>query len=105
MPSIEYLVMSGAGPNGLGQLGILEILSEVKFLDTSSIKKIFATSAGAIIASSIALGIDMKEMIDYLIERPWNKMVKIDLENFLSLNQSKGLISTDLIKEAIYTLF
>jgi len=105
MPSIEYLVISGAGPNGLGQLGILEILTEVKFLDTSSIKKTFGTSAGAIIAANIALGIDIKEMIEYIVERPWNKMIKIDLDNFLSLNQSKGLISSDLIKNAVIPFF
>ena len=101
MSSIEYLVISGGGPNGLGQLGILEVLQEVKFVNIKDIKKIFGTSCGAILAGSLALGIDITEMIQYMIERPWSKMVKIDLDSFLSLNQSKGLISADLIKDAL----
>ena len=105
MSSIEYLVISGGGPNGLGQLGILEVLQEVKFVNIKDIKKIFGTSCGAILAGSLALGIDITEMIQYMIERPWNKMVKIDLDSFLSLNQSKGLISADLIKDAVIPFF
>ena len=70
-----------------------------------NIKKIFGTSAGAILASGLALGLDIKEMIQYVIERPWNKMVKLDLDNFLSLNQSKGLISSDVIKNALVPFF
>ena len=93
------------GQNGLGQLGILEVLQEVKFVNIKDIKKIFGTSCGAILAGSLALGIDITEMIQYMIERPWNKMVKIDLDSFLSLNQSKGLISADLIKNAVIPFF
>jgi predicted acylesterase/phospholipase RssA len=105
MSSIEYLVIGGGGPNGLGQLGILEVLHKVKFLNMKNIKKIFSSSCGAILGGCLALGLDITEMVQYMIERPWNKLVKIDLDSFLSLNQSKGLISSHLIKDAVMPFF
>ena len=105
MPDIEYIVLAGAGPNGLGQLGILDVLHDKQFFNMKTVKKIFGTSAGAILACTLALGINTKEMIEYIIERPWNKMIKIDLESFLSWNLNKGLISNELIREAIVPFF
>jgi len=105
MPEIEYIVIAGAGPNGLGQMGILDVLHDRGFFSMTTVKKIFGTSAGAILACTLALGISTKEMIEYTIGRPWNKMVKVDLESFLSMNENKGLISHELIREALIPFF
>ena len=44
-------------------------------------------------------------MIEYIIERPWNKMIKIDIDNFLSMNENKGLLSSKYIGDALLPFF
>ena len=41
MTNIEYLVIAGAGPNGLGQLGVLDVLLDNKYFKMKNIKKNF----------------------------------------------------------------
>lgn len=102
----EYLVLSGAGPYGLGQLGIIKTMIDSQKLDLKKIKKMYGTSAGACICSLLSLDIDINQIIEYFIHRPWNKVVKLDMENvFCLLNDKKGLIDHELLKHVLFPLF
>ena len=97
----EYIVLSGGGPNGLGQLGIIKMMMEKQLLDMTKIKKVYGTSAGAGICSLLVLNIDVNQIIDYLIRRPWNKIVKFDV---MCLNEKKGMIDNELMKHIFFPL-
>ena len=100
----EYLVLSGAGPNGLGQIGIIKTMFDKQKLDMKKIKKVYGTSAGAIIGTLLILDIDINQIIDYFIYRPWNKLVKLDMETVLHLNEKKGMLDNDLLKQVLIPL-
>jgi NTE family protein len=101
---VEYLVLSGAGPNGLGQLGIIKTMLDKKMLDMKTIKKVYGTSAGASIGALLILDIDINQIIEYCIYRPWNKLVKLDMESVFHLNEKKGMLDNDLLKQMLIPL-
>lgn len=100
----EYLVLSGAGPNGLGQLGIIKTMVHRQLLDMKTIKKVYGTSAGASIGALLILDVDIDQIIEYCIYRPWNKLIKLDMESVFHLNEKKGMMDNDLLKQILIPL-
>ena len=74
---IEHLVLSGAGTNGLVQIGLLHYLLDQVKLSLTDIKSIYATSAGAILSILILIGVPIPEMKEYIIHRPWEKFFDV----------------------------
>ena len=91
---IEHLVLSGAGTNGLIQLGLLNHLLENDIFIISKIKSIYATSAGAIISILLLIGVSITEIKDYIIHRPWEKFFNLDL-------QEKGIFQLSYLYDMI----
>jgi predicted acylesterase/phospholipase RssA len=77
---IEHLVMSGAGTNGLVQIGLLHYLLDHEDVVLSNIKSMYGTSAGAIIAILLLIGVPISEIKDYIIQRPWEKFFDIQFQ-------------------------
>ncbi len=77
---IEHLLMSGAGTNGLVQIGLLHYLLDNEYVVLSNIKSIYATSAGAIISILLLIGVSVSEIKDYIIQRPWEKFFDIQFQ-------------------------
>lgn len=84
-----HLVLSGAGPYGLIQLGMLSSLA------LERPESIRGTSAGSFIAVLMSIGIPIDEIIEYIIKRPLHKWFKLDLtlHAFISENCFKELLS------------
>jgi predicted acylesterase/phospholipase RssA len=99
---IEHIVMSGGGPNGVLQLGMLKVLQEAGFFRLSDLKGVYATSAGAILAAFILLDVPLDDACEYMVKRPWNKWLKLDV---MALNESKGLVDNRRIKEVLIPFF
>ena len=93
---IEHLVLSGAATNGLIQVGLLNHLIDTEFFNMSNIKSIYATSAGALISILIVIGVSIKEIKEYLIHRPWEKLFTMDL-----IFHEKGIFTSKQIYEII----
>ena len=93
---IEHLVLSGAGTNGLIQLGLLNYLQETNYFKLSDIKTIYGTSAGAIIAILLLIGVSISELKDYFINRPWDKFFDIELDF-----QQKGIFQISYLYEMV----
>jgi predicted acylesterase/phospholipase RssA len=91
---IEHLVMSGAGTNGLIQLGLLNHLLENDIFVLSNLKSIYATSAGAIISILLLIGVSITEIKEYIIHRPWEKFFNLDL-------QEKGIFQLSYLYDMI----
>jgi len=89
---IKHLVLSGAGTNGIIQLGLFEYLVDTQIIQLQHIKTIYSTSAGTILAILFVLGIPIADIRDYIIHRPWEKFFDL---NFLNLNDTKGIIASE----------
>ena len=93
---IEHLVLSGAGTNGLIQLGLLNYLQDTNYFKLSDIKSIYGTSAGALIAILLLIGVSVTDIKDYIINRPWEKFFDVDL-NF----QQKGIFQLSYLYDMV----
>lgn len=91
---IEHLVLSGGGPNGLIQIGLLHYLLDHAYFEMSNIKSIYGTSAGAVISILIVIGIPIFEIKEYFIQRPWEKFFDIQF-------QEKGIFPSSHLYDMI----
>jgi NTE family protein len=71
--SYNELVISGGAYYIMTQLGALSNI------DISKLKKIYATSAGSIVAVLLAIGVKPEEAADYFIKRPWYDVFEIKM--------------------------
>ena len=93
---IEHIVCSGAGPNGLVQIGAIVEYEKQGILDFSKLKSFFGCSAGAMLGMMLLFKIPLEEVADYIIKRPWNKFAKVDI---FSANEVGGLLHCEKILE------
>jgi predicted patatin/cPLA2 family phospholipase len=92
--TIKHLVIGGGGPFGLSAIGALKYLHEKEFWNIKNIKSIYATSIGALIAVYISLNYDYDYIVEYLVKRPWEKILEeIGVENIIELYNNKGLLN------------
>jgi predicted acylesterase/phospholipase RssA len=91
---IEHLVLSGAGTNGLVQIGLFHYLLDQDKLVFSNIKSIYATSAGAILSILLLIGVSIPEMKEYIIHRPWEKFFDISF-------QEKGIFPSSYLPDMV----
>ena len=99
---IEDIVLSGSGPNGLIQLGVVQEYITQGYVDPTKLKKVYGCSAGAMIGALLALQIPLDAVAEYMVKRPWNKFAKID---FLEMNERGGLIECEKIRIMAEPLF
>lgn len=97
---IKHLVLSGGAMNGLEQIGILSTLSDISFLDLSTIESIHCTSVGSWIASLVALHIDWETIKNY-IRRPFDKLESLHItsDKILNIYNNSGLVDATVIEE------
>lgn len=101
---IKHLVISGGGPSGLYAYGAAKVLAKDAFWDINEIKTIYGTSIGAFIGVILSLKYDWSIIDDYLIKRPWEKLINISPENIFSVWESKGLIGFEFMTESLKPL-
>jgi predicted acylesterase/phospholipase RssA len=102
---MKYIVLCGGGPNCFSQLVMIHSLMQHNIIKYDTIEKIYATSGGTIIGTLIALKIPLNEVIEYVIERPWNKTIKLEMDMILNFNNKKGLYNYDLFHKILYPVF
>jgi NTE family protein len=98
---IQHLVISGGGPNFISHLGILQECVAHGILDQANLKAGFATSAGTVLCMLLAMRIPLSEIIEYFIDRPWDKWMKIDTMIF----DMKCLCDAEALRDAIRPFF
>ena len=72
---INHLVLSGGGPVGLVEYGVLKQLTKLNIINYKNIKSIYATSIGSYIGLIYLLNYKWEWIDDFLIKRPLNKLV------------------------------
>ena len=96
---IEHIVINGGGPTGLISYGVLRHLFQEKFVDINNIKSIYGSSIGGLFGVIISLKYDWDTLDDYIMKRPWKKVLKVELEDFFNLFYTKGLFSFSIVEE------
>lgn len=102
---IEHLVLCGGGPVGLVQYGALKYLTSINYLDYNNIKSIYATSIGCIIGFVYLINLEWSWMDDFLIKRPWEKLVNFTPYDFLNMFYTKGLLNPEFVTNCLKPLF
>ena len=103
---IKNLILSSGGVHSvLYQLGALKKLIEKKRIELNNVEKIYGTSAGSIVGFILCLDIDIQVIIDYIIERPWDKMLDFKFENFMNVYDEIGLFDIEIYKTALEPIF
>ena len=100
----KNIVLSGGGHIGFSQIGLLYFLIEKKKLNIKNIENIYCTSVGSMVAIMFMLNYDKDELFNYLINKPWDKFLKININNFLDYNTNKGLIGGYVFEEVLSSL-
>jgi NTE family protein len=103
--TIKHLVISGGGPIMLQMLGAIKCLEEKKFINFDEIKSIYGTSAGAIVGTLLCLKFDLDTINDYIIQRPWQELFKINVEQILNSYAKKGIFDVKIIEKCFKPLF
>jgi len=78
--------------------GILKYLAINKVWNFSNIKSIYATSLSTIFGTWISLNHDWNTLDDYLIKRPWNKIINVKPLDIINIWQEKGIFNQDIVK-------
>lgn len=99
--TIKHLVLSGGGMGGFTVYGALKYLNQNSFFLYENIKSIHATSAGSIIGGLFMLSREWDILDDYLLKRPWNKLINVDPIALLNIWQEKGILNEYTIKEIL----
>ena len=102
---IEHLVLCGGGPVGLVQYGALKYLTSINYLDYNNIKSIYATSIGCIISFIYLINLEWSWMDDFLIKRPWEKLVNFTPYDYLNMFNTKGLLNLEFVTNCLKPLF
>jgi predicted acylesterase/phospholipase RssA len=100
---IKHIVISGGGPTGLLSYGVAKHLAQYGFWSHDNIETIYGTSIGALIGAVLCLKHDWTTLDDYIIKRPWEKVVVNSLELF-ELFSCKGMAKTKLLDDMMQPL-
>ena len=99
--TIKHLVISGGAYKGFYTVGAIKYLSDIDFYDINNIENIYGTSVGALIGLLICLKLDWNDIIEHIINRPWQKLFNFSPEDLFELFNKKGLMK----KNFIFTIF
>ena len=103
MTTVKHLVLSAGGHNGFRTYGALRESARAGVWDRRDIESIWGTSSGAIIGAMLAMGYDWDWLDDYLIRRPWHKVMSAD-ERLLSMYTEAGVYGTEVVRETLASL-
>lgn len=101
---IKHLVLSGGGAGGLAHIGALRYLEENNFWEFNQIESIYSTSMGSIVAVVIIICNDWTILDDYIIKRPWDKVITVNPIDIINLWQQKGILNANTIKDILEPL-
>ena len=93
---IKHIVLAAGAYKGLYILGALNYLSSIGYYKIENIETIYGGSVGGLIGAVLCLKIQWDDLIKYIIERPWNKAVKIDGNLIFSMVTQKGLFNEEV---------
>lgn len=101
---IKNLVISGGGHSVMTFYGILKHANISEFYKYENIESIYGTSAGALIGLIVTLNIEWDVLDKYFIERPWEKVFYLNIQQVFSMFDNMGIFSKKQIVEVLKPL-
>ena len=95
--TIKHIVLSGGGYKGFYSIGALKYLAENNFYDIENIENIYGTSVGTIIGAALCLKLNLSDICEYVINKPWHKDFNFKIESLLDVYSKKGIINKSFI--------
>lgn len=95
---IKKIMIPGGGPNVLYTVGALMELLKQNIWARDNIEEIWGSSAGSMLGLAIIFNIDLAVIADYLVDRPWSKLVPRSTVLFQNIYQSGAVDKNTLIK-------
>jgi predicted acylesterase/phospholipase RssA len=102
---IKHIVLCGGGPNCFSQMIMIKSLMDHNIIQHNQLKKIYCTSGGSIVGVLIGLKLPLNDIIEYVIQRPWNKIVKFDMDMLFKFNDKKGFYDKELFYKMLSPIF
>ena len=96
--TIKHIVLAGGAYNGLYTIGVINYLLEENILDLQKIESVYGTSVGALIGVLICLECDWATMLNYIIHRPWEKVLHVEPDMILNMIANKGILDDAFFK-------
>lgn len=100
---IKHIVISGGGPTGLLSYGAAKHLAQQGFWSHDTVETIYGTSIGSLIGAMLCLKHEWSTLDDYIIKRPWEKVIVDSLEMF-ELFSCKGMAKLKLLDDIMQPL-
>ena len=92
---IENIVIGSGAQDLFTYIGVIDKLFLTDYIKTENIKKVYGTSAGALIGLIIAAGCDWEAFVNYAINKPWVKYFENAFtDGLINFNDKKGLIDS-----------
>ena len=96
---IKHIVMAGGGPSGFITYGVLKHLSGEKYWNIDDIESLYGTSIGAFFSTILCLNYEWNVLDDYLIERPWDKLIEISPQSIINVFVASGDVEPKIFTE------
>lgn len=98
----EYLALGCGGAGIMAQIGFLTELVKSNKLDHKKIKEIHGVSAGSIAGGLLILSkFNMELLKEYFIQRPWEKILNLNAEDFFNTFKNQGYAGIEFFKEVL----
>jgi len=89
--------MCGGAYNGIYTIGALDHLIKKKFFDIENIETIYGISVGGFVGVLLCLKIDWNTIVEYIVERPWNKDLIFSADMMFNMISNKGILDSSYI--------
>lgn len=100
---IKHIVICGGGPTGLLSYGAAKHLAQQGFWTYDTLETIYGTSIGALIGAMLCLKHEWSTLDDYIVKRPWDRVIVESLEVF-ELFSCKGMTKSKLLDDIMQPL-
>ena len=98
--TIQHIVLSGGGSTmGFVTFGIVKEAIDRGMLKLADLKSLYSTSAGSIVGPLFCLGVELSEIEEWLIHKPWQQLFEIDPEMLLDGYESGGWLNRGVVGE------
>ena len=89
--TIKHIIISGGGPPGIIAYGVYKELEKKGFWNIKNIKTVYGTSMGAVLSVMLVLNYKWEWLDDYLMKRPWNKIVDFEAKTIFNIQNEWGV--------------
>ena len=105
--TIKNIVIGTGGINVFQLIGAMQKLLNTEYIKQENIENIYCTSAGSIVGLLLCLNTDWDDILDYIINNPWDKTFEnvISTTKILSALNDKGIIDGDFFHKIYLNIF